>query len=219
VRGSLTPGGVAYLAGPREAFREVLALLKGERFDLELDFLGGIRVTHARLANPCRLRYAELMAVLALHPEGLHLEALTLAVYGDEASPQTAKSDLSRLRSEGIDIETKPYRLATRFRADFMECTELLRAGRVREALQLYRGPLLPGSEAPAVVEHRETLEESLRQAVLASEDSEAVWVLSERLDQDLELWERALELLPGSDPRRVLAKARVERLRRNWGV
>lgn len=219
VRGSLAPGGVAYLAGPREAFRDTLALLKGERFDLELDFLGGLTVTHVRLANPCRLRYAELMTVLALHPQGLNLEALTLAVYGDAASPQTAKSDLSRLRGEGIEIETRPYRLATRFRADFMECAELLRAGRVHEALQLYRGPLLPGSEAPAVVEHRETLEESLRQAVLASADTEAVWVLSERLDQDLELWERALELLPSSDPRRVLAKARVERLRRDWGV
>lgn len=219
IRSFLTPGGAGYLAGPREAFRPTLTLLGGERFDLELDFLGGVRVTHARLANPCRLRYAELMAVLALHPAGLNLEALTLAVYGETASPQTAKADLSRLRREGVAIESKPYRLAGRLRADFLEVEELLQQGQVRKALGLYRGPLLPGSQAPAVVQQREALEESLRQAVLASGDPEAVWVLAEQTAQDLELWERALELLPHSDPRRVLAKARVERLRRDWGV
>lgn len=218
VREFLTPSGVGYLAGPKGAFQPTLALLRGERFDLELDFLGGLRVTHARLGSPCRLRYAELLTVLALHPQGLNLEALTLAVYGEKASPQTAKADLSRLRGEGVEIQSRPYRLAGRFRADFLELAELLQQGRVGQALRLYRGPLLPGSEAPAVVEQREALEESLRQAVLASDDLEAVWVLAQRMEQDLELWERALELC-GSDPRRVLAKARVERLRREWGV
>ncbi|PZA07070.1 MULTISPECIES: hypothetical protein [unclassified Meiothermus] len=219
IRSFLTPGGAGYLAGPEEAFRPTLALLWKEHFDLELEFLGGIRVIHPRLANPCRLRYAELMAVLALHPAGLNLEALTLAVYGETASPQTAKADLSRLRGEGVGIESKPYRLAGRFRADFLEVTRLLQQGQVRKALGLYRGPLLPGSEAPAVVEQREALEEKLRQAVLASGDPEAVWLLAERLAQDLELWERALELLPSGDPRRVLARAQVERLRRDWGA
>ena len=39
----------------------------------------------------------------------------------------------------------------------------------------------------------------------------------AERLGEDLEVWEALLERLPPEDPRLPIARARVERLRREW--
>jgi hypothetical protein len=78
---------------------------------------------------------------------------------------------------------------------------------------------LLPGSAAPLVAEQRGVLEEALRQAVLASDDIEALLTLAERLEDDLEVWEAALKVLPESDPRRALTLARVKRLREDWEI
>jgi hypothetical protein len=91
----------------------------------------------------------------------------------------------------------------------------LLQEGRVREALTLYRGPLLPASDAEGVVETRHMLEASLRQAVLASGDVEALMDLANRLGDDLEVWEAALRAMPDTDPRYPLAQARAEHLGR----
>ncbi len=41
----------------------------------------------------------------------------------------------------------------------------------------------------------------------------------AERLGEDLEVWEALLERLPPEDPRLPIARARVERLRREWGL
>lgn len=84
-------------------------------------------------------------------------------------------------------------------------------------ALSLCKGPLLPESDAPGVVEAREHIEESLRQAVLASRDPEALIHLATRNDGDLELWEEAARWLSSNDPRRPLVNARIRRIRRSW--
>ncbi|MCH1927345.1 hypothetical protein L6232_21315, partial [Shewanella sp. C31] len=62
-------------------------------------------------------------------------------------------------------------------------------------------------------------LEETLRQAVLAQGDTENLFLLAERLGEDLEVWEALLERLPPQDPRRPIAQARITRLRREYGV
>lgn len=129
----------------------------------------------------------------------------------------TAKALVSRLRDQ-LPIESRPYRIGVPFTADFLELQEHLRAGRVRQALNLYKGPLLPGSEAPAVVELREHIDESLRQAVLASGDAEAMIELANRTDAgDLELLEAAFELVPQNDPQSPLLRARIRQVRRDW--
>jgi len=70
-----------------------------------------------------------------------------------------------------VPVASQPYRLDVPVRADFVEVFTLLKAGRVAEALAAYRGPLLPGSDAPGLTEYRETLLETLRQAVIAHRD------------------------------------------------
>ena len=89
----------------------------------------------------------------------------------------------------------------------------------LEEALALYQGPLLPWSQAPGVEELRLELEEALRQAVLAQGDTENLFLLAERLGEDLEVWEALLERLPSQDPRLPIVRARVARLRREYGV
>lgn len=183
---------------------------------LELRLLGGSSVRLGHTLCGLRPRFVELLCVLALHPEGLTSEGLALAVWGEGGDPGCAKTELYRLR-RWVPLESRPYRLAAPVAADFLEVIELLRLGYLRQALELYKGPLLPRSEAPEVVETRVWLEESLREAVLHSGQGELVWTLAERLGGDLALWERALELLPKADARHPLASAQVNRLKTHW--
>jgi hypothetical protein len=189
-----------------------------EAAPLELRFLGQSKVLLGHKLFPIRLRYAELLTALALHPEGCTCEQLTLLVYGEGANPNCCKTELCRLRDQ-MPVSSRPYRLQTPFRADFLELRELLAAGRVEEAVALYQGPLLPNSEAPVVVEQRETLEEALRQAVLVCGQVDVLWKLAGRLRDDLELWESALRRLSRYDPRWAIAYAHNARLSHDFGV
>jgi hypothetical protein len=58
-----------------------------------------------------------------------------------------------------------------------------------------------------------------LRQAVVASNDPEAHWILAQRLEDDLDVWDKTLTLLDESDPRTVIARARVKGLLESYGV
>jgi tetratricopeptide (TPR) repeat protein len=210
--------GLHYLAGPPEAFQEVFGLLTGEQAALELHFLGAATARLGGKTTGLSQRFADLIAVLALHPEGMSGERLTLSVYGEFGNAKVCKAELARLRKK-VPLENRPYRLGTAVTADFLELDALLRDGRLMQALALYRGPLLPKSEAPEVVAAREQLDETLRQAVLASGNQEALWALAERWPEDLELQEVLIASLDKGDPRRASALARVKGLERTWGL
>lgn len=164
------------------------------------------------------LRQAELLVLLLARPQGFTAEALAEALYG-EANLQALRMELHRLRQRGLALQSRPYRLASPLRTDFLEMREALAQGDLRKALALYRGPLLPQSQAPGVEELRWELEETLRQAVLNRGTLEDLYTLAQRLGENLELWEALLERLPPEDPRRPIARARVARLRREWGL
>jgi hypothetical protein len=185
--------------------------------DLELEFLGFTGVLLRNTAVALSLRHSECVAVLASNPQGLTGEQLATALYGDDAVSGTMKALISRLRGT-IPVESRPYRLAVPYRADFLELLEHLKRGHVRQALNLYKGPLLPESESPAVVELREHIDESLRQAVLESGDAEAMIELANRTEtEDLELLETALEFVAHNDPQSPLLRARIRQVRRDW--
>jgi tetratricopeptide (TPR) repeat protein len=210
----LSESGLRYLASPYEAFQVVREMLSPGQATLELRLL---RNTEVRLGGELldlRPRFAELLAALALHPQGLTAEQLTLAVYGERGDPRHCRLELSRLRKL-VPIASRPYRIAVDSWTDFAKLEQRLIDGRVAEALELHRGPLLPHSDAPLIVETRAFLEEGLRQAVLSSGDIEALWTLAQRLGDDLELWEAVLAVLHQEDPRRAVAQARVARLNR----
>lgn len=212
----LSPRGLRYLAGPQEVFDEVFTLIGQETPNLELHFLGQNEVRYLGQPVELRRRQAEILLLLTLNPQGLDGEQLALALYGEQGNSASAKSDISRLRSL-IPIESRPYRLATTVWADYLQLQKRVQEGRITEALDLYRGALLPESQAPAIVEERQVIEETLRLTVLAQGDAEAIFQLAQHLGHDLEAWETAERALPAHDPRRSQAQAQANRIRREW--
>lgn len=191
---------------------EARALLLGEAGTPLLRFLGGGPLPSL---GP---RGTEALALLLAREAGLSGEALGEALYG-EPNPGALKALLHRLREKGFRISCAPYRLENPPPSDLRAFLRALSRGDLEEALALYQGPLLPWSQAPGVEELRLELEEALRQAVLAQGDTENLFLLAERLKEDLEVWEALLERLSPEDPRYPIARARVERLRREYGV
>jgi hypothetical protein len=191
-------------------------LFHGKSDELELHFLGGERIVYHGRPIELGLRQCECLVVMASRPQGVSAERLGMEVYGEASVHSTLKAIVSRLR-QVVPIENRPYRVGVSMWSDFVELERLLAAGRVREAMSLYRGPLLPRSDAPAVVELRDHLDESIRRAVLRAGDVEALLQLAKLSESDLELFEVALERLSPNDPRFPIVRARLEQVRRNW--
>lgn len=176
---------------------------------LTLPFLGAQRPVVRLDGRAVRLslRHAELLTLLALHPEGLTADRLATGLYGDAGNPVTVRAEMHRLRchlDEGV-IRTQPYRLHAGVDADFLDVREALRTGRIRDAAEVSaRGPLLPTSEAPGVRDEREHLGASVRAAVVRCGDAEAMWALARTPEgrEDTELVSRLLRTLPPTDPR-----------------
>ena len=184
-----------------------LAVLGRNRAVLEID---GRR-------EELRRRLAEILMLLCANPSGMTADALTAGLYGDAGSVSSVRVEVSRLRKLlGPWIDAERYRLTCDVETDARRVEGLLAAGEVREAAEEYPGPLLPDSEAPGVVRERDHLDGWLRQAVMTSDDPEAVWawVHCASGEEDLGAWKRLLAQLSFRDPRRSLAAARVAELR-----
>lgn len=176
--------------------------------------LGGERVRLGR-------RLTEILILLHSRREGLTGEQLADALYDGQAHPATIRVELTRLRRiVGDLLQSRPYRLTGPLSADFAEVSAALARDDVSAAVSAYAGPLLPSSDAKAVVELRDRLDSRLRSAVLASYDFDALdtWLTSVGAD-DLEVWERLTGLLPAGSPRRAHAVTQSERLRGEYGL
>jgi hypothetical protein len=163
------------------------------------------------------LRPAELLAALALHPDGLTAERLALLLYGDDGNPTTVRGEVLRLRSLiGADVlRTRPYRLDATVDTDFGTVRRALAAGQPVEALRACAGPLLPRSDAPEVREERDALAAGLRRAVLAADETDLLADFARHPlgRDDLAVHDRLLELLGPHDRRRPPFAAHRDRL------
>jgi hypothetical protein len=162
-------------------------------------------------------RHAEILALLSSRPAGMSSEELAADLYGDEGHPSSVRVELHRLRKLlGDCIDTEPYRLSIDFESDLARVRGLLDRGAVREAAERYAGPLLPRSDAPGVVRARDELETWVRQAVMTSDDEDALWawLQSSSGGDDLAAWKRLLAAVDFRDPRRSLAASQVSALR-----
>lgn len=218
----LHPTGLRVLSGPESRFAPIWATLSGRSSEVTLRFLESpvsAFVEGEEVKLPPRV--AEVALALVLNPQGLEREELNAFLTPDGQPPFTAggmRSLVTRVRGL-LPVSDAPYRFVGSASADVLDLRQHLSGSRVREAVTLYRRPLLPMSEAPGVIEERERLEEELRQAVLLSADPDALCELAERLGDDLETWAAAAAALGPNDPRLAVARARVKRLEESYAA
>ncbi|MCW2845273.1 MAG: transcriptional regulator domain protein [Nocardioides sp.] len=143
-------------------------------------------------------RQTEVLALLAMHPEGLSLEHLHALVYGDQnVTLSTLKAEVSHLRSAlGGQLTSRPYRLPMPVATDVDHVLALLRQGQVGAAVAAYGGDLLPGTNSPALGELAEYVAVALREALLADPQPDAVVRYSELAPYDSEVIEVCLASL-----------------------
>jgi GAF domain-containing protein len=159
------------------------------------------------------LRHAEILTLLALNPRGMTAEQLALGLYGESGNPVTARAEIHRLRTQlgPATIRTRPYRLDAEVDADFLNLRKPLRERKVRDAVALWRGPLLPRSNAPGVCREREEVRSLLRSLVLDRGDPDTLWSFT-RVTSDQAALEALLRSLPRADPRRNWAESELRR-------
>ncbi|MCU1555631.1 MAG: helix-turn-helix protein [Arthrobacter sp.] len=166
-------------------------------------------------------RHSEILALLSTHPEGLNAEELCSLLYPGEASTMTLRAEMVRLRKVLQQLnpdavpESRPYRLPMDLVPDAGQVLNCLQRGAHRIALEIYRGAVLPRSEAPGITELRNRVASLLREAVLTDGSAEALLKyarLPEARD-DVEVRVAALKLLPPRSPRRAAVVADLERL------
>ncbi len=197
----------------RVSARLGLTLLARERGEAEIHAGGASAGERIQL----RMRHAEILTLLCACSDGLTSEELSAGVYGDPTRAGSIRVEISRLRKlVGDCIETERYRLRGGVSSDVAQVYGLLHRGQVREAAARYPGPLLPRSTAPGVVREREALEGWMRQSVMSSGDTEALWAFVQTTSGsfDLPAWQRLLSNLRFQDPRRALAASRLAQLR-----
>jgi hypothetical protein len=164
-----------------------------------------------------RPRHSEIVVILALAAGGLTGPRLAVALSEADIHPVTLRAEMSRLRTLLGDelLGSQPYALRRPVTSDFTAVLGLLAEGRVGEALAAYPGPLLPASEAPAIVDYRAMLEQQLRAEVLASGDAMVLrrWVSAAWGADDVAAWQALARQLPGGSPQRAAAAARASAL------
>ncbi len=158
-------------------------------------------------------RQTEVLALLAMHPEGLSLETLHALVYGDQSvTLSTLKAEVSHLRSAlGGQLASRPYRLTLPVTTDVDTVLGLVRRGNVAAAVAAYGGDLLPGTNSPALTQYGEYVAVAVREALLADPEPTAVLRYTELAPYDVEVVEVCLAALgEGAHPAKPLLKGRL---------
>ncbi|GAB3024337.1 transcriptional regulator [Nocardioides flavus (ex Wang et al. 2016)] len=157
-------------------------------------------------------RQTEIIALLAMHPAGLSVEHLHALLYGDSSvTTSTLKAEVSHLRSAlAGQLSSRPYRLTMPVTTDIEEVQRLLRRGDVRAAVRAYGGDLLPGTDSPALVQMGDYLAVSVREALLAHPDPDAVLRYSDLAPYDTAVVEACLAALPMHHPLAPLLKGKL---------
>lgn len=161
-------------------------------------------------------RHSELLVLLSRHPEGLTGDELLCALYEDESvTPVTLRAELTRLRKllgPGL-LASRPYRLTAPVESDASVVERRLEAGAVTAAVTAYPGPLLPASQAPAVVLLRRRLADGLRAALIARRDPDllADWAHAPWAEDDVQVWRALAAVRPTAVVRSRLAALESE--------
>ncbi|MDP3891271.1 transcriptional regulator [Nocardioides sp.] len=190
----------------------------GEDPGLALKLLGRAEVLLDGRRLLLTRRQTEILALLALHPEGLALDQLHALLYGDHAvTLSTLKAEVSHLRHAlGGQLASRPYRLTIPVETDIDVVIRRIRQGHVAEAVAAYGGDLLPGTESPGLAEMGEYVAVAVREALLADPVPGAVARYTELAPYDTEVIEVCLAALgEGAHPLRAELLGRLAAARR----
>ena len=183
-----------------------------------LDVLGrrAARLSYGRTTTVLSLRHSEIATLLAEAEDGLAAAELAVALSEEDQAAVTIRAELSRLRRQlgPVRLRSRPYRLDG-LGTDLAELRDDLASGRLRQAVSRYRGPLLPASDAPGVVELRDAVHRQLRSRLIGAGNPDALLAFADTAygHHDLEIWSAALRALPATSPRRGEVAAFVDRL------
>ncbi|CCQ45201.1 transcriptional regulatory, C terminal family protein [Pseudarthrobacter siccitolerans] len=171
-------------------------------------------------------RHSEILALLSTHPDGLSAEELSARLYPGDGSTMTLRAEMVRLRKVLQQLNpdavpgSRPYKLPVDVVPDSGQVLSCLQRGAHRIALEIYRGAVLPRSEAPGIVELRNNVSTLLREAVLTDGSAESLLKYAELPEarDDVGVRRAALRLLPARSPKRAAVVAHLERLEAELG-
>jgi hypothetical protein len=166
-------------------------------------------------------RHSEILALLSTHPDGLSAEELSVLLYPGDGSTITLRAEMVRLRKVLQQLHpdavpaSRPYRLPMDLVPDCAQVLSCLQRGAHRIALEIYRGAVLPRSEAPGIIELRGKVSSLLREAVMNDGSAETLLKYAELPESrnDVGIRLAALRLLPARSPKRAAVVAELERL------
>jgi hypothetical protein len=215
------PHSLGFVQAVARAAESQLALLLPEQPAVDRPELTALGRDEAQLlAGGRRIRlsrrHSEIVVLLARRPEGLMGDELLCALYEDESVPPvTLRAELARLRrvlGPGL-LASRPYRLTVPVESDVAVLERRLETGAVTAAAALYAGPLLPDSQAPAVVRLRRRLADGLRTALITRRDPDllADWAHAPWGEDDLDVWRALAEVRPEAAVRARLAALESE--------
>jgi hypothetical protein len=211
--GSARAGGAGVGAGGKEGslYRNSLQLLGRDQALLSIE---GKTVALSA-------RHSEILALLSTHADGLSAEELSVLLYPGDGSTMTLRAEMVRLRkilqqlNPAAVPESRPYKLSMDLVPDSGQVLNCLQRGAHRIALEIYRGAVLPRSEAPGIIDLRSRVSSLMREAVLTDGSAETLLkyaALPEARD-DVDVRTAALKLLPPRSPKRAAVVADLERL------
>ncbi|HMG40012.1 MAG TPA: hypothetical protein VK611_01745 [Acidimicrobiales bacterium] len=178
---------------------------------LELRVLG--RGTASLAGTPVLLtrRQLEIVTVLAC-VDTASLGELHALLHGDRPlSPTTTKVEVSQVRRVlGDVVGSRPYRLTVPTDVDLLHLLDHLDTADLARATALYRGQLLPDSDAPFVVERRHHCDVALRTALLRRGTTQELLVFADVHPYDAEVIERAITVAGPDHPLLPTATARL---------
>lgn len=148
-------------------------------------------------------RQIEILTILALCPQGMTLDTLHQALYGErKVSIGTLKAEMSQLRDVlGGMLGSRPYRILANVEADFLLAEQALDAGYIESALKLCSGVFLVKTESPFLCAWRDCLESRLSDAIFKANETDVLLRHVARFPEAIDAVERLIELMPKQHP------------------
>lgn len=148
-------------------------------------------------------RQIEILVILALCPEGMSLDNLHHAIYGERSVKLgTLKAEISQLReSLGGLLGSRPYRLLLDIDGDFLQAEYALDAGYLESAFALCTGTFLAKTESPFLCAWRDCLESRLSDMIFKTEQTDILLKHLAHSPDAVDAIERLIELIPQTHP------------------